>query len=214
LLILKRYIIFAYRTFSIYFMTETREYIIEEAFKLFLSRSYEAVSINDISQAIGLTKGALYHHFKNKEELFKAVIDKYLTISSFAEEVENISLRQYIELNVSLAEKTISQLFSHSSNFDPINYMSLFVDSFRHYIGFAEEKTSFFLKEIEKVKIILENSIKRGEIRSDINTSLMASTFFSITIGLATNIMKNEPVKITIRQLRNQLIQLYNLLKL
>ena len=52
-------------------MENTKEFIIDEAFKLFLDHSYEAVSISDISQAIGFTKGALYHHFKNKEELFK-----------------------------------------------------------------------------------------------------------------------------------------------
>jgi len=56
-------------------MNDTREYIIDESYKLFLNRSYEAVSISVISDAIGFTKGALYHHFKNKEELFKAVID-------------------------------------------------------------------------------------------------------------------------------------------
>ena len=58
-------------------MNDTRDFIIDEAYKLFLTQSYEAVSISTISEAIGLTKGALYHHFTNKEDLFKAVIDKH-----------------------------------------------------------------------------------------------------------------------------------------
>jgi AcrR family transcriptional regulator len=61
-------------------MNDTKEYIIDQAYTLFLSHSYEAVTISDISKAVGLTKGALYHHFINKEEVFKAVIDKYLII--------------------------------------------------------------------------------------------------------------------------------------
>jgi AcrR family transcriptional regulator len=75
-------------------MKDTKEYIINEARKLFLKHSYEAVSIRDISQAIGLTKGSLYHHFKNKEELFKSVIDKSFLIQSvFGKfDVENTSV--------------------------------------------------------------------------------------------------------------------------
>ena len=61
-------------------MSDTRDYIIDKAHSLFLSRSYEAVSISEISKAIGFTKGALYHHFKSKDELFKAVVENYLII--------------------------------------------------------------------------------------------------------------------------------------
>jgi len=72
-------------------MTDTKEYIIDQAYKLFLTKSYEAVSISDISNAIGLTKGALYHHFLTKEELFKAVIDKYLMSISLTDIREDVT---------------------------------------------------------------------------------------------------------------------------
>jgi len=195
-------------------MADTREYIIEEAYKLFLARSYEAVSINDISKAIGLTKGALYHHFTNKEELFKAVIDKYLIIKSVDGDTNKITLLQFIELSISQAQETINALFSHTSGFNPINYMSLFVDSFRHYNGFAEDKTTFFQGEIKKIETVLKNSIRSGEIRNDIDTSIMASTYFSITVGVATNLLQNGSIETTVDFLKNQLTQLYNLLKI
>ena len=69
------------------FMETTKEIIIEKAYHLFLSRGFGAVSVNDICVATGLSKGALYHHFSNKNELFKAVVDstarksKYLNTS-------------------------------------------------------------------------------------------------------------------------------------
>ena len=81
-------------------MDNTKEFITDEAFKLFLNHSYEAVSISDISKAIGFTKGALYHHFKNKEELFKSVVDKYLFIPEVVTDVESISLMEYIQLTM------------------------------------------------------------------------------------------------------------------
>lgn len=57
-------------------MSDTKDDILEAATKLFLQRSYDAVSIKDITEAVGVTKGALYHHFSSKEELFSEVIGR------------------------------------------------------------------------------------------------------------------------------------------
>ena len=50
-------------------MNETRQNIVDQAIRLFRQKGYTATSINDIIQAAGLTKGALYHHFQSKEQL-------------------------------------------------------------------------------------------------------------------------------------------------
>ena len=194
-------------------MDNTKDFIIEEAFKLFLNHSYEAVSISDISKAIGFTKGALYHHFKNKEELFKSVVDKYLFIPDVIADVETVRLSEYIELSNSEAEKIIRRLFGFTLVFTPINYMSLFTDAFRHYPGYAELKGDFINNEIEKTKNILENAIKSGEIRADINTSLIATNFFSINMGLAGNLVRNNSVDESITLLKEQNNEFYKLLK-
>ncbi len=194
-------------------MSDTKEYIIDQAFELFLNRSYEAVSINDISKAIGFTKGALYHHFTNKEELFKAVVDKYLGFTGAEADVENVSLPEYNELTVKNVEKTIKTLFNKDEKFIPINYLTLIAEGFKHYKVFAEEKMHFFNTEINKTKRVLENAIKRGEIRNDINTSAIAMTYFSITIGLASNMLQNYSIEESIKSLKEQLDQLENLLR-
>jgi TetR/AcrR family transcriptional regulator, transcriptional repressor for nem operon len=193
-------------------MGDTREYITDKAFELFLTRSYEAVSIRDISQAIGLTKGALYHHFINKEELFKAVIDKYLVFTGPEGDLDNTSLQRYNELVVSNVKKMMDKLFSKNTKFIPINYLTLIADGFKHYPGFAAEKESFFNAEISKTKRVLDNAIKRGEIRSDINTSAVAMTYFSVAIGLAGNMLQNYSVKESINSLKEQLDELLKLL--
>jgi len=194
-------------------MDNTKEFIIDEAFKLFLDHSYEAVSINDISKAIGFTKGALYHHFKNKEELFKSVIDRYLFTHEVIADVESISLSEYIELSMVQAEKIIRSLFSSSLVFTPINYMSLFTDAFRHYPGYAEAKETFITSEIEKTRLVLVNAIKSGEIRDDINPLLIATNFFSIHMGLAGNLVRNNSIDDAIGLLKEQNFEFYKLLK-
>ena len=127
-------------------MDNTKDFIIEEAFKLFLNHSYEAVSISDISKAIGFTKGALYHHFKNKEELFKSVVDKYLFLPNVDVDTDAISLFEFIQKGTIEAGKIIKNLFSFSLVFSPINYISLFADAFRHYPGFCRIKRRFYFK--------------------------------------------------------------------
>ncbi len=194
-------------------MDNTKEFIIDEAYKLFLNHSYEAVSISDISKAIGFTKGALYHHFKNKEELFKSVVDKYLHIPEITANTEQVSLNEYIHLSMTQAEKIIRTLFSCSLVYTPINYMSMFADAFRHYPGYAESKGVFINNEIEKTRIVLENAIKSGEIREDINASLIATNFFSIHMGFASNLVINNSVDDAIGLLKEQTLEFYKLLK-
>jgi len=98
-------------------MKDTREYIIEEAYKLFLNHSYEAVSISMISDAIGFTKGALYHHFRNKEELFRAVIDKHFPFGYIPVDTDTITLKEYTRECVEHTRKILEAIFGNGENF-------------------------------------------------------------------------------------------------
>lgn len=53
----------------------TRNHIVDCARALFSSDGYDAVSIERIVEAAGVTKGALYHHFENKRALFETVFE-------------------------------------------------------------------------------------------------------------------------------------------
>jgi len=53
-----------------------REAILDTSAKLFGERGYKEVSIRDIAQACGMTNAALYYHFKNKEDLFLAMLQR------------------------------------------------------------------------------------------------------------------------------------------
>lgn len=194
-------------------MKDTREFIIDEAFKLFLNRSYEAVSISVISDAIGFTKGALYHHFTNKEELFHAVIDKHLPIPRIVVDEANMTLAEYTNVCIAYVERVLNGIFGNGENFSPINYLSLIADSFRHYESYGNQKLEHLREDIEKAETIIRNAILRGEIRDDINVRAVAAQYFSITIGMAGDIMMNSSVSSALNALREQLEELYKLLK-
>jgi AcrR family transcriptional regulator len=53
-----------------------RDAILDTSAKLFSQQGYNGVSIRDIAQACGMTNAALYYHFKNKEDLFLAMLQR------------------------------------------------------------------------------------------------------------------------------------------
>ncbi|MFF0827084.1 TetR/AcrR family transcriptional regulator [Brevibacillus sp. NPDC003359] len=55
---------------------KTKQHIVEKATELFSQKGYSATSIEDICQATGASKGSLYYHFKNKEQLFLYLLEK------------------------------------------------------------------------------------------------------------------------------------------
>jgi AcrR family transcriptional regulator len=53
----------------------TREKILQAALKVFAEKGYHKALVDDIVRASGTSKGAVYHHFTNKEALFLALVD-------------------------------------------------------------------------------------------------------------------------------------------
>jgi AcrR family transcriptional regulator len=56
---------------------DTANRILIQAMRIFLEKGYHGTSIDDITQAAGLTKGALYWHFKSKEDLLKRIVEEF-----------------------------------------------------------------------------------------------------------------------------------------
>ncbi len=52
----------------------TKERIIAEASHLFAKKGYDAVNVEEIAQAVGIKAPSLYKHYKNKKEIFDAVV--------------------------------------------------------------------------------------------------------------------------------------------
>lgn len=89
---------------------ETVNLILDVAFRLFMEKGYEHTSIQDIiSQLGGLSKGAIYHHFKSKEEILIAVTER-LTAPS---DEMLVVLRDCSDLN---GKEKLAALFHTSIN--------------------------------------------------------------------------------------------------
>jgi AcrR family transcriptional regulator len=54
----------------------TRRALLDAARSLFAERGYHGAAAEEIVRRAGLTRGALYHHFRDKKDLFRAVVDE------------------------------------------------------------------------------------------------------------------------------------------
>ena len=57
-------------------MRNRKEEILIVALHLFARDGYEAVSVSQIAGALGITKGALYRHFKSKRDIFDCIVQR------------------------------------------------------------------------------------------------------------------------------------------
>ncbi|OUO87012.1 TetR family transcriptional regulator [Gordonibacter sp. An230] len=57
-------------------MTDTKEDILHVALRLFARKGYEGTSVSDIAGELGMTKGALYRHYKNKQDIFDSILER------------------------------------------------------------------------------------------------------------------------------------------
>ena len=55
-------------------MNNTRESILSAALRLFARCGFEAASVSQIAEAVGLSKGALYKHYASKRDLLNSIL--------------------------------------------------------------------------------------------------------------------------------------------
>jgi len=77
---------------------KTRERIVESARMLFNRHGFDRVSIDDIMEAAGLTRGGFYYHFKSKQALYAEAVRSYSSRNPFSREVARTGQREPREL--------------------------------------------------------------------------------------------------------------------
>ncbi|HPT04500.1 MAG TPA: TetR/AcrR family transcriptional regulator [Bacteroidales bacterium] len=198
-------------------MKDTKEFILKSAYDLFLHNNYEAVTINKISEATKLTKGAIYHHYANKEDIFKAVVDKYMIENKVKIPYEHTSLDDFIQHTINDAQKKISEELAQNIGFQkvmPLHFISLTIDALQYYPGFAEIGQKFYENFINKWKSVLDDAVKNGEIRNDIDTEIISMNFLNISTGIIGNMIMRGSIDYAFEMFKKQMKELYKIIKL
>ena len=129
---------------------KTKQEIIDAGIRIFGKKWYITVSMEEIAQEAGVTRGAIYWHFKNKADLFKEI--HYLV----SEEI-NSTINESITYGVTIYERSFSIIknialkYSRSDRLKQMNrliYMNqavLEMEEFREWhTSYHKEKKEFF----------------------------------------------------------------------
>lgn len=181
----------------------TRARILKQAGHLFNTQGYKATSIRDITTATGLTKGAIYRHFKNKNHLEKDAL-LYLSQSMFGHIRERIKMQP-------TAPKKLKALFGFFETYIsnplvkggcPLLNVSTEADDAHPSL----RKQAVIILDLlrDSILAILTNGIKHGQLKPGIQKEYHASVIIAMLEG-AIMMSKlrgnNADIKLTIRHL-------------
>lgn len=95
---------------------QTLEQILLVSSKLFTDKGFEKTSIQDIIDELGMSKGAIYHHFKSKEDILDAVMDKQFNYAAqmLDDLIRNTQAPNAREKLISILEKIVADHDAHS----------------------------------------------------------------------------------------------------
>ncbi|CAL2080819.1 TetR/AcrR family transcriptional regulator [Tenacibaculum sp. 190524A02b] len=166
----------------------SKEVIINSAFELFIKQGYQKTSLKDIMEETQLSKGAIYHHFKSKHEIYLASLDTYFfklyedlfSKNKFSNFKENIKysytfftdLINYIENIGNGITYPIRQffLFQLESEQDPIIREKI-IDTLQHY----KQEVTRIIKKAQETK----------EITNLLSVSVITQQLISMIEGIA-----------------------------
>ncbi len=196
---------------------DTREHILNVAFELFLNKGYKEVTMSELEKATGLTKGAFYHHFKDKLEIFEAAITGKAGKIRFrpdSEWLKQASLREFIEAYVIHNEKIARYLINTLKfNYADLQFTNIIPDVVNYMPNFKQNVVKMTVEEINMWESVIFRAKEKGEIRSDIETTALAHTFMGITNSMQKNLIISKSAQYSLSIIQLQFEQLYSLIK-
>lgn len=164
------------------------------AFKMFILKSFDGVSIPDIEKATGFTRGTIFHYADTKLDLFRQVVEYYVLerqdIERKIQVADDCTLRQFIDTYVKGVEQTMETLHEIIGMDVPMR------DCSRAYLNMTSQ-VSVLLPEVHKAFLnamakeerlwieVIGRGVESGELCSDVQPAILAKIMMSLFYGRA-----------------------------
>ena len=167
---------------------ETRNGILDAAEHVFSKRGVSHTSLEDIATAAGVTRGAIYWHFKNKSELFNAMVNRVMLP---IEEIVGRSADDDAADPLALLKHAAVGALRRTAT-DP--QCRRVLDIITHKCEYLEEMAD--VKErishikcgcVETTEKTIRNAIKRGQLPKNLDARLAAVGLDAMIYGLISN---------------------------
>lgn len=138
-----------------------RQRILDEATRLFVTHGYHGISMREIAARVGVSKAGLYYHFRDKEDLFLAILTAHL------ESIEHLiqEARQRERTTRGRVTRVLRGIFEQAPERRAI--IRLASQEMAHLSRTARAEFSRLYREkfIAQMEAILREGVARGEIR-------------------------------------------------
>lgn len=149
-------------------ISKTRQKLIDVARELFATKGIEATTMNDIATQSGRGRRTLYTYFRNKEEIYGAVVES---------ELEYISreMDKVVQAKIAPEKKIVQVVYKHLSLIADIvrRNGNINAEFFRDINKVERTRRKFDLEEIFAIRSILKQGIEEGTFQVD-NLNLTA----------------------------------------
>jgi AcrR family transcriptional regulator len=194
---------------------DNRTHILATAFRLFFQKGYKSVTMSDLVKESGLSKGAFYHYFNSKEDLYKHSMDMFMDhyLDNFSLEFdEALTLKEnLIGLYDQFIPITDNMNTSSQEAAEGLSNYLIFLQGLmrkpEYRIKMANYNRNFNIQFTEWIKLAQE----RGEILNRLEPELLARHFTSLMKGIGVLhafVDQSEPVAVTFKKIINQFFDL------
>lgn len=183
----------------------TKVKIIQAAFEEIHSHGFQATSMNEIIKRAGITKGALYHHFKSKTELGYAVIDQVIRPMMKERWLDPLSKSEnpidaLIDCMAELIKNTPKQAVIKGCPVANLTHEMSGIDE-----GFRLRLSGVLKAWQAGLSQVFSEGIKKGYVKADVNTDNVAC-FLVASLEGAIGLAKNSKDENTFNRCGEQLI--------
>jgi transcriptional regulator len=202
-------------------MITNREEVLENALRIFAKMNYEKASQAEIAKACGLSKAGLIYYYPFKQDLFVAVVDKYVF---HAQRPENkfdftaTSLPEFIEQYIAGIKKSMQRLkklmddgsnpYGCSLNF---YYFHLLMQVRLHYPNVDQKIKSLLEGNYRLWQAAIRQAKANGEIKPHLDEEKVAAMFHQTFFGLSLE--QAFLSGLDVQELSQKLHFIYSLLK-
>lgn len=161
---------------------KTRAYIIEKTALIFNTKGFAGTSLNDITEATGLTKGSVYGNFKNKDEVALAAFEHNLKMmqAKFALEIsKKESYKEKLLVYPELYKDAFKRLFTNGGC--PILNTAIEADDTHPELKEVANKA--FLNWKDTITKIVEKGIQNKEFKPETNPEEAALAILAMIEG-------------------------------
>lgn len=161
---------------------KTKQYIVEQTAAVFNKKGYAGTSLNDLTQATGLSKGSIYGNFENKDEVALAVFD--YNVAQL-----NNGINAAIAEHANAVDKLLHMANFHRARFSnstasggcPILNTAVEADDTHPEL---KEKAAKSIRSWKKrIETIIQQGIAKNEIQAGANASAFATEYIALIEG-------------------------------